>query len=88
MRCETYLAEFPRLRDHFRRFDGQTTSTFSRDTLLALMDGLDPAGDDLLRELHEIGVLEPLRGNVATASEFEVPRLYRIGLGLVIRGRA
>lgn len=88
LRCQTYLAEFPSLREHFRRFDGQTTATFTRDQLGSLMEGLMPAGDDLLRELHEIGVLQPLRGNVATAVEFEIPRLYRIGLGLVIRGRA
>jgi hypothetical protein len=87
VRCDTYLAEFSGLRDHFRRFEGQSSATFERGALLDLMSGLQPSGDDMLRALHETGVLMPLRGNVATAPEFEIPRLYRPGLGLVIRGR-
>lgn len=86
-RCESYLAEFPELRDHFARFRGQTTSTFTRAEIDDLMAGLDPAGDHLLTELFEVGVLQPVRGDVKTADSFEVPRLYRLGLGLVIRGR-
>lgn len=51
------------------------------------MDGLEPSGEDLLREFAEIGLLQPLGGDVATATAFETPRLYRQGLGLIIRGR-
>jgi hypothetical protein len=87
-RCESYLAEFPELREHFRRFQGQTTAVFNRAELTSLMSGLTPTRGDLLQELFEIGLLQPLRADVITAEEFEVPRLYRVGLGLVIRGRA
>lgn len=87
IRCESYLAEFPDLREHFRRFSGQTTSEFSRQELLDLMGGLSPLGDELLERLFEIGVLRPDSGRVVTARSYEVPRLYRTGLGLVIRGR-
>lgn len=87
IRYESFLAEFPDLRDHFSRFIGQTRSDFSRDELLGLMDGLSPKGDVLLERLYEIGVVRPNTGRVQTAESYEVPRLYRSGLGLVIRGR-
>ena len=87
VRCESFLAEFPNLREHFRRFSGQTTAEFSRSELLNLMDGLDPSGDELLERLFEIGVVRPNTGRVLTATSYEIPRLYRNGLGLVIRGR-
>jgi hypothetical protein len=87
-RVSTYLAEFPDVEEHLRRFRGQQTATFSREALEGLMEGLDPSGINLFDRLYEIGVLEPLKGTTVTAAEFEIPRLYRVGLGLVIRGRA
>jgi hypothetical protein len=87
LRCSTYLAEFPALRAHFRRFEGKTTAEFTRAEVEAMMNGLTPAGVDMFRALHEVGVLKPADGNESTATRFEVPRLYRQGLGLVIRGR-
>jgi len=87
IRYESFLAEFPDLREHFRRFSGQTKADFSRDEILALMDGLEPNGDTLLDRLFEIGVIRPDTGRVLTATSYEIPRLYRTGLGLVIRGR-
>ena len=87
VRYESFLAEFPGLREHFRRFSGQTKADFSRDELLGLMKGLEPNGDVLLERLYEIGVITPDTGRTLTASSFEIPRLYRTGLGLVIRGR-
>lgn len=87
IRCEAFLAEFPDLREHFRRFSGQQTSRFSRDDLLRLMGGLEPSGDALLERLFEIGLVSPDTGRVLTARSYEVPRLYRTGLGLIIRGR-
>lgn len=87
MRATTYLAEFPDLANHFLRFEGKTSAEFSRSEIGALMIGLDPAGDDLLREFSDIGLLRPVGGDVSTAATFEVPRLYRVGLGLIIRGR-
>lgn len=87
MRRTTYLAEFPNLSEHILRFDGQTSFEFSRAQLAALMSDLTPSGEDLVREFCDIGVLRPVQGNVSTAETFEVPRLYRVGLGLIIRGR-
>lgn len=87
IRNESFLAEFPDLRDHFRRFSGQTKADFSKQDLLELFDGLTPDGDVLLERLFEIGVIRPNTGRVQTATSYEVPRLYRTGLGLIIRGR-
>jgi hypothetical protein len=87
-RVSGYLAEFPDVEPHLKRFRGQVTATFSREQLEELMAGLEPAGIDLLDRLYEIGVLKPLAGTTVTAENFEIPRLYRVGLGLVIRGRA
>ena len=86
-RYDTYLADFPHLEKHFERFRGQPTFRFTKLELTRLMNGLVPDGDPLLRELFEIDLLQPLRASVATARSFEVPRLYRIGLGLRITGR-
>lgn len=87
IRCEAFLAEFPSLREHFRRFNGATKASFTRSELLSLMDGLEPSGDVMLERLFEIGVIQPNTGRMLTAQTFEIPRLYRAGLGLVIRGR-
>jgi hypothetical protein len=88
LRCTTYLAEFTGLRGHFRRFEGRTTAEFTRSEVEDMMSGLEPSGTEMFRALHEVGILKPLDGNETTATRFEVPRLYRQGLGLVIRGRA
>lgn len=88
LRCETYLAEFPWLQDHFDRFAGKTQVECRRVELNAIMEGLRPSGLTMLNELHEVGIIRPVDGPVATATRFEIPRLYRQGLGLVVRGRA
>lgn len=87
VRNESFLAEFPELREHFLRFSGQTKAEFTRQELLDLMSGLEPTGDALLGRLFEIGLIRPNTGRVLTARTFQIPRLYRTGLGLVIRGR-
>lgn len=74
-RVSSYLAEFPDVEEHLKRFRGQQTSNFTRDALEALMDGLEPSGIDLLDRLFEIGVLEPMKGTTVTAESFEIPRL-------------
>jgi hypothetical protein len=51
------------------------------DTLFA---GLEPSGLELLTALSEIGLLRPIDGRVPTATKFEMPRLYRPGLGVGI----
>ena len=87
MRVRSYLAEFPDVSKHIIRFEAATTSTFARQDLDDLFRDLEPSGDDLVRELCEIGLLKPSGRDIATSETFEVPPLYRQGLGLVIRGR-
>ena len=87
VKCDTYLSEFPKLRKHFDRFKGKDTARYSREEIFVLMDGLEPQGDDMLQELYETGMLEAKRGKAFADNLFEIPKLYRIGLGLVLRGR-
>ncbi len=87
VKCDTYLSEFPRLRKHFDRFRGRDTSRYSREGIFKLMNGLEPQGDDMIQELYETGMLESKRGKASADNIFEIPKLYRIGLGLVLRGR-
>jgi hypothetical protein len=88
LRCETFLTEFPELENHFRRFLGATTPRFHRAQLERLMSGLSPHGEEMLEALYEVGVIEPMGGeHFSVAREFEMPLLYRPGLGLRLRGR-
>ena len=41
----------------------------------------------MIRALYETGMLEAEHGRGAADSDFEIPKLFRIGLGLVLRGR-
>lgn len=85
---EIRLEKFPKLRKHFDRFKGKDTARYSREEIFVLMDGLEPQGDNMLQELYETGMLEAKRGDKAFADNlFEIPKLYRIGLGVVLRGR-
>lgn len=87
IKCNTYLSEFPVLRQHFERFRGKDSAKYDRKQLVALMDGLEPAGDDMIRALYETGMLEAKNGRAAADSLFEIPKLFRFGLGLVLKGR-
>lgn len=86
-KCDTYLSEFPELREHFDRFSGKDAAKYSREELIEMMDGLEPSGDEMIRALYETGVLEAQHGKGASDSSYEVPKLFRFGLGLVLRGR-
>ena len=55
--------------------------------LVEMMSGLEPEGDDMIRALYETGMLEAEHGRGVADSDFEIPKLFRIGLGLVLRGR-
>lgn len=83
IRCETFLSEFPELQQHFKRFRGRTTARFHREELVRLMRNLQPSGEHMLEALYEVGVIAPIAGDVSTANAFEVPLLYRSGLGLL-----
>ncbi len=86
-KCDTYLSEFPVLRAHFDRFRGMDKSKYTRDELTDLMSGLQPEGDEMIRALYETGMLEALHGRGSADSSFDIPKLFRVGLGLVLRGR-
>jgi hypothetical protein len=88
IRCQTYLSEFPDLRPHIRQFQGKHDAPFERAELLEMFESLNPAGDGAIDRLHDIGVLAPLgKQDVAVATRFDIPRLYRAGLGLSIIAR-
>lgn len=86
-KCDTYLSEFPLLKAHFERFRGKDTAKYSKEELIKLMVGLEPQGDEMIRKLYETGMLEAQNGRSSADSSFEIPKLFRIGLGLVLRGR-
>ena len=86
-KCDTYLSEFPQLRLHFERFRGRDTAKYTREEIGGMMSGFEPKGDDMIRALYETGMLEAQNGRGAADSSFEVPKLFRIGLGMVLRGR-
>lgn len=86
-KCDTYLSEFPQLRNHFERFGGRDTARYTREEIGKLMSGLELKGDDMIRALYETGMLEAQHGRGAADSSFEIPKLFRAGLGLVLRGR-
>lgn len=87
VKCDTYLSEFPKLRKHFERFKGKNTAQYSREEIIILMNGLEPQGDDMIQALYETGMLEAKNGKAFADNLFEIPKLFRIGLGLVLRGR-
>ncbi|AEY65434.1 hypothetical protein [Clostridium sp. BNL1100] len=89
IKFSTYLSEFPSLQKHFDRFKGCTISKFDRSDLIKMMSGLDPSDDDMIQQLYEIGIIQPLPLKIksTSAKKFEIPRLFRSGLGLVLRGR-
>jgi len=87
VKVESYLSEFPRFKRHFDRFEGQQKTSFSREELLDLMKGLDPSDDSMIRQLFDIGIIRPNTKNVLAAKTFEIPRIYRPGLGIITSGR-
>ena len=82
-----YLSEFPQLKNHFERFRGRDTARYTREEIWEMMSGLEPKGDDMIRALYETGMLEAQQGRGSADSSFEIPKLFRVGLGLVLRGR-
>ncbi len=85
-RCETYLnAEFPHLAGHFNALRGKETSVLTRDQLLEEFKELDPGGEEAIRTVHDVGLIAPIGKNADSARKFEVPLLYRGGLGIVER---
>ena len=85
-RVDTYLSEFPELDEHFKRFDGRNKPEFSHGELLDMFSDLEPKPDNAIRRMVDIGFFEEKRNDDGTR-EYEIPRLYRHGIGLVLKGR-
>ena len=76
------------LSKHFERFSGLQNAEFSQDELIQLMNGLKPEGEEMIRQLHETGVISFSSGEILTRdSKIIVPRLFRSGLGIITMGR-
>lgn len=86
-KVQTYLSEFSGLKEHFKRFEGASQSVFTKEELLNLMSGLLPEGDNMIRQFYETGIIRPNTSSVVASTKYEIPRLFRIGLGMVIKGR-
>ncbi|MDS0260552.1 hypothetical protein NDI56_14190 [Haloarcula sp. S1CR25-12] len=86
-RVNTYLGEFGEIEEHVNSFEGMRQKEFTRDELSELFEDLSPYGDEAITKLYELGVLKPKDGRGRNADKFEIPPLYRDGLGLVLRGR-
>ncbi|ELZ18015.1 hypothetical protein C477_12442 [Haloterrigena salina JCM 13891] len=85
-RRETYLTEFPELDEHFDRFDGKTQAEFTHDDLVLMFEDLEPKPADAIKRMVDIGFFEEKRGEDEQRI-YEIPRLYRDGIGLVLKGR-
>ena len=89
VRCQTYLSEFRDLKDHVKKFRGKHDAPFTRGELVDMFADLDLHGDDAILRLDEIGLIAPAhkQQDAAVAESFDIPRLYRAGLGLNIIAR-
>lgn len=87
-RCDTYLySEFPHLTKHIDVFRGSESAVFHREELYMLFEPLMPHGDDAIRQVFDVGLLQPLGTNVDSCRKFKIPPLYRSGLGITERKR-
>jgi hypothetical protein len=84
-RVDTYLSEFPELEEHFARFDGKKTAKYTHTELLELFNDLEPNGKEAIDRMVDVGFFEESRNDGEKI--YEIPRIYREGIGLVIRGR-
>ena len=88
IKAQSYLSEFATLSKHFERFSGLQNAEFSQEELIKLMYGLKPEGEEMIRQLHETGVISFSSGEILTRdSKIIVPRLFRSGLGIITMGR-
>jgi len=85
-RVNTYLTEFQELDEHFDRFDGRNKAEFSHGELLNMFDDLEPQPEDAIKRMVDIGFFEEKREGDG-GRIYRIPRLYRDGIGLVLKGR-
>ncbi|AFO56288.1 MULTISPECIES: P-loop ATPase, Sll1717 family [unclassified Natrinema] len=85
-RINTYLSEFEDLDEHFERFDGKKKAEFSHSELIYMFEDLSPKPEDAIKRMVDIGFFEEDR-NDQQEKVYTIPRLYRDGIGLIIKGR-
>lgn len=54
---------------------------------MILMNGLQPSGDSMIRQLYEAGVIKPDTASITASTKYTIPRIFRPGLNMVIKGR-
>lgn len=92
-KVETFLTEFPEIKQHLSHFDGFSSDKVSRTTMRSWFENYELPADEAIQRLFDIGLLTPIGkkmagfGSVSTVEQFEIPKLYRTGLGLVRPGR-
>lgn len=84
-RVDNYLSEFPGLQEHFDLFDDRNTAEYTHSELVDMFDDLEPNGKTAIDRMVDIGFFESKRDD--DEKIYEIPRLYRDGIGLVIRGK-
>lgn len=88
VKVQSYLSEFTILNKHFERFSGLQSAEFSQPELIELMKGLHPEGEEMIRQLHETGVIAYSSGEILSKdTRISIPRLFRNGLGIITMGR-
>lgn len=86
-RCASYFGEFPDLRPYLDQFAGKRKAVFTRRELETVVRGLQMRPSEVLPALYDIGVLDTGGLDPRVADRFEISRLYRQGMRLVLRGR-
>lgn len=84
-RVNTYLSEFEDLKPHFKKFDGKKTAQYTHSELKDLFKEMEPGPEKATERMVDIGFLSKTESG--DKREYEIPPLYRDGIGLVIRGR-
>ena len=85
-RVNTYLSEFQDLQEHFDRFDGKKKAEFTHEELVDMFDDIDPEPNNSIKRMVDIGFFEEDR-NEDQEKVYTIPRLYRDGIDLVLKGR-
>lgn len=83
---DVLYSEFEELNPHFDKLKGGQKE-YSRPELKNMFDDLDPSGDDAIKRLYKIGLLDPEGHGEYTEDEFTIPLIYRDGLKIVTKGR-
>jgi len=85
-RVNTYLSEFQDLDEHFDRFDGKKKAEFTHSELVGMFSELEPQPNDAIKRMVDIGFFKEDRDE-DQEKVYTIPRLYRDGIDLVIKGR-